>query len=374
MVEDGPSDSNWSIIGHEWAVALLRRALANGRNRQAYLVTGSAGLGKMRLGLAFAKALVCEAADVAERPCHGCRACAAVGRRSHPDLILAGADAALKVDDVAERPCCGCRACAAVGRRSHPDLILAGGDVPLKVDEARNVMRLLALKPYSARYRIAILDDFHLVAPLAQDALLKTLEEPAPHAIVILLATAAERVLPTIRSRAQHIPLRPLSRQMVKARLLARGCDDERAELVAGLSGGRIGWALSTLEDEAPLAFRRDMLDLLRDVLGGPRLERLKHSEQLSRRSGREKALLRDALEVWQSYWRDVLLQCTGSPVKPCHVDRREEIRVLARRISAGQALGAMGATGRALGALDTNANLRLVLDALFLQYPGLDD
>ncbi|MCY3782083.1 MAG: DNA polymerase III subunit [Chloroflexi bacterium] len=338
MVDNAPSAENWRIIGHDWAVDFLRRTLANGRNRHAYLITGSAGLGKMQLGLAFAMALACEAEDPAQRPCFNCRACDAIRRRAHPDLIL------------------------------------AGGDAPLKIDDVRNVLRLLSLKPYSARYRIAILDDFHLVAPLVQDALLKTMEEPAPHAIVILLATSAERVLPTIRSRAQHIPLRPIPRGVVKAQLVGGGCDEERAELVAGLSGGRIGWALSTLQDDAPLAFRQEMLDMLRDVLAGPRLERMKISDQLSRRAGREKALLRDVLEVWQSYWRDVLLHCSDSPVKPCNIDRSGEIRAVAGHISPGQALAALEATGYTLRALDTNANLRLALDALFLQYPGLAD
>lgn len=244
----------------------------------------------------------------------------------------------------------------------------------MKIDEVRNVLRLLALQPYSARYRVAILDDFQLVAPLVQDALLKTLEEPASHAILILLATSAERVLPTIRSRAQRIPLRPIPQHLIRTRLVASGCNDERADLVAGLSGGRIGWALSTLDDEAPLAIRQQMLDMLRELLAGSRLERIKVSEELSRLAGRDKAQLRNVLEIWQSYWRDVLLQCYGSPVKPCNVDRRDEIRALAGRITAEQARAALEATGSTLRALDTNANPRLAFDALFLTYPGLDD
>ncbi len=337
MNDVAPPADNWRIIGHEWAVDFLRRALLHGRNRQAYLITGSPALGKMRLGLAFAMALNCEAEAGRQRPCFACRACAAISRRSHPDLILAGADA------------------------------------PLKIDDIRNVLRLLALKPYSARYRIAIFADFHLVAPLAQDALLKTLEEPAPHAIVILLATSAERVLPTIRSRAQQIPLRPIPQQLIKTQLVLSGCEEERAELIARLSGGRMGWALKAVEDEALLVFRQEILDMLRDVLAGTRLPRMKISDQLSRRAGRDKALLRNVLEIWQSYWRDVLLQCYDSPVKPCNVDRRDEIRALARRITTAKAHAALAATGSTLRALDTNANPRLALDALFLTYPGLD-
>jgi DNA polymerase-3 subunit delta' len=155
--------------------------------------------------------------------------------------------------------------------------------------------------------------------------------------------------------------------------LIAEGCDDERADLLARLSGGRVGWALSAAADEAPLEFRAEMLDTLSRVVAGTRLTRLKESEKLSRRAGKDKALLRGVLEIWQTYWRDVLLQCYESPVKPCNSDRRAQIRDLAASLEPAAALGALTATGRALQALDTNANLRLALDALFLNYPGLE-
>ena len=134
-----------------------------------------------------------------------------------------------------------------------------------------------------------------------------------------------------------------------------------------------MGWALTAVNDEALLAFRHEMLDMLRDVLAGTRLPRLKSADKLSRRAGGDKALLRDILEIWQSYWRDVLLLCYDSPVKPCNSDRRDEIQALASRISSERAYAALDATGNTLRALDTNANLRLALDSLFLSYPGLE-
>lgn len=339
MHEIMESAADWQIIGHEWAVDFLQRALQKSRNRHAYLIAGSPSLGKMTLALAFARALNCEAETPSERPCFACRSCAAIGRGNDPDLIVAGAD----------------------------------DGAPLKIDDIRNVSRLLALKPYSSRNRIAIFDDFHLVAPLAQDALLKTLEEPAAHAIVLVLAASVERVLPTIRSRAQQINLRPAPPKLIKTQLIARGCEEQAADLIARLSGGRLGWALGAIEDDEVLTLRREMLDLLRDVLAGTRLPRLKAADKLSRRVGQDKALLRNILEIWQSYWRDVLLQCYDSPVKPCNSDRRDEIRALASGIEAARALAALEATRRTLRSLDTNANLRLALDALFLDYPGLE-
>ena len=331
--------ADWPVIGHDWAVAFMRRSLAHGRNRHAYLISGSPSLGKMKLALTFAQALNCEAEAPAQRPCQVCRACKAISRGGDPDVIVTAAE----------------------------------DGAPLKIDAIREVARLLALKPYSARYRIAILDDFHLAAPLAQDALLKTLEEPPGHAILLLLAASVEHVLPTIRSRAQHLPLRPVSPALIRRRLIEDGHEHEQAELLARLSGGRVGWALSASADDAPLVFREEMLDILSKVLAGARLRRMKESEALSRRAGKDKALLRSVLEIWQSYWRDVLLQCYDSPVKPCNSDRRAQIRALAARLEPSAALAALAATDRTLQALSTNANLRLALDALFLDYPGLE-
>ena len=330
--------ADWGIVGHQWAVDFLRQGLLHGRHRHAYLITGSQSLGKMKLALTFAMALNCAEEDVAARPCGNCRACKSIERGNDPDLIVAGSE----------------------------------DGAGMKIGAIREVTRRLALKPYAARYRIAIFDDFDLVAPQAQDALLKTLEEPAPYAIMILLASEGERLLPTIRSRAQTIQLRPAPLQLVKAELINRGCADEHADLIARLSGGRMGWALAAMQDDEVLDFRREKLDLLKDIVAGTALSRLKAAERTSKEIGRDKAELREILEIWRTFWRDVLLQCYDSPVKPCNSDRMEEVRALAQRITAISAREALVATERTMLALDTNANIRLALDVLFLEYPGI--
>lgn len=330
---------DWGIVGHDWAVASLRRGLLNGRIRHAYLILGSAGLGKMTLARAFAMALNCEAEAEARRPCGQCRACLAIRRGGDPDLIVVGSDES--------------------GR--------------IKIDTLREMMRLLALKPYASRYRLAILDDFDQVMPQAQDALLKTLEEPAAHAVLILLAQAQERILPTIRSRAQVIPLRPLPLQTVRDELIKRGGEEERAALIARFSGGRLGWALTAIEDEAALDQRETALDRLSKIVTGGRLERVRLADEISRETTGDKQQLRAMLEIWQTFWRDVLLESFNSLVKPCNSDRKDEIRSLAGQFPEAAVLEAMRATRRAMGALDTNANVRLLLDALFLEFPGLE-
>jgi len=330
--------ANWRVIGHDWAVDFLRGGLLKGRSRHAYLISGSASLGKMTLARSFAMALNCQADDPNARPCWQCRPCKSIANEADPDLLLA-----------------------------------AGPDgAPLKIDAIRQVTRMLALKPYAARCRVAIFPDFGQIAPLAQDALLKTLEEPAPQAVLILLAGHIERVLPTIRSRAQHIPLRPVPAHLIAEQLIARGCPTERADFIARLSSGRMGWALAALADDSVLAFRAEMIDLLCDVVAGRRLQRLKVADELGKRIGRDKAMLRRILEYWTTFWRDVLLQCCGGMGAPCNSDRSADILALAAQLESPAAHAAITATRATMSALATNANLRLLLDALFLDYPGL--
>ena len=330
--------ANWGVVGHGWAVDFLRRGLLNGRSRHAWLISGSAGLGKMTLARGFARALNCEAADPAIRPCGKCRPCKAIAANNDPDLMIAESE----------------------------------NGVPLKIEAVRQATRMLSLKPYAARHRIVIFGDFDLIAPLAQDALLKTLEEPAPEAKLILLAGSVERVLPTIRSRSQHIPLKPVSTQLIADELAARGCEGGKADLIARLSSGRMGWALAALADESQLAFRAEMIDLLGGVVAGRRLQRIRASEDLSKRVGSDKAMLRRVLAHWTTWWRDVLLECCGAGGEPVNCDRAGEIRALATRLDAKAAHAAICATRTTYDTLGTNANVRLLLDGLFLDYPGL--
>ncbi len=329
---------NWHVYGHDWAVDFLQKGLRNKRTRHAYLITGTRSVGKMRLAQTFAMALNCQHDDEANRPCYQCRACKSLMSGNNPDLIYAQPDES--------------------GR--------------LKIDAVRNVTRMLALKPYASRYRIAIFDGFDNASPQSQDALLKTLEEPASYAVLILLAESTDRILSTITSRSQVVPLRPVPLHVIKEQLMLLGTEEPRADLIARLSSGRIGWALSSLENEDELLYRSDMLDMLRDIIAGNRVERMKISDQISRKMGRDKPQLQYVLEIWQTYWRDVLLESYGNPVKPCNSDRKDEIIRLVSTIDSEQAYQAMDATRTALKSLSTNANVRLVLDVLFLSYPGL--
>lgn len=331
---------NWPVWGHDWAVEFLQKSMAHGRTRHAYLITGTSDIGKRELAHAFAMALNCTHEDEALRPCGQCRSCKLIYSGNHPDILYSQTD-------------------ARTGQ--------------LKIDAIREVMRNLALKPYDSKYRIAIFEDFDRAQPRAQDALLKTLEEPPSYAVLIVLAQSTEGLMSTITSRCQIVPLRPVPVATIENVLQMHGADEERATLLARLSNGRIGWALAALQNEAVMAEREDMLNMLDDVLQSNRAQRFKIAEDLEKLARRDKGAIRYLLETWQTYWRDVLLLAEGSPVKPCNSDRHVQIQQLVQRIQSEEALTALQATRHMLfDVLPTNANSRMALEVMFLDYPGL--
>jgi DNA polymerase-3 subunit delta' len=328
-----PSASpHWPIVGHEWAVEHLDRAIQHGRVRHAYLFTGPDRIGKMTLARVFAAALNC----TGDRPpCGQCRACTLIARDAHPDVTLVEA--------------------ASMGSA-------------LRIEQVRELQQTLALRPYEARYRVAILRRFHEANPAAANALLKTLEEPSPDVVLILTANSADGLLPTIVSRCQLLNLRPLPVRTVRDALeRGWGAPGDVAQTLAQLSGGRIGWAIRAVEDPAELEQRDLALDLLRQALHGSRRERFALVGQLAL----EKSVLLTLLDVWQGYWRDALLVASGSHAPVTNTDRAEELSHLAETAGLEGAQRALAATRRTIDYLGKNVNTRLALEVLLLDYPA---
>ncbi|MBN8620719.1 MAG: DNA polymerase III subunit delta' [Anaerolineae bacterium] len=327
---------HWPVYGHDWAIEHLRKGIANGRTRHAYLIVGTESIGKETLARAFAMALNCTHADEAARPCGVCSACKRITSGNHPDMLYSELDSSTGA---------------------------------LKIEEVRAITSRIALKPYEARYRIAIFRDFDHARPQAQDALLKTLEEPPPQAVLILLAPSTESLLPTITSRSQVIQLRPLPADSVRDALIQhRGASPEQADLLARLSGGRMGWAIRALEDPSILEQRAQALDLLEQILTLTRAQRFEIADDLSK----DKLALYPLLELWQSYWRDLLLLNQQAGIPPANGDRLAGLEQLAHHTVPDDAVRALKATRTLAQNLSTNVNLRLALEVMFLDYPGL--
>ena len=204
------TSANWPVSGHDWAVLSLDRAVSADRPAHAYLISGPPQIGKATLARSLALALDCQAAESA-RPCGQCRSCQLINAGKHPDAQLIEPDGAR-----------------------------------VKIDQVRALQHDLALRPIEGRYRVAIFDQFETATIEAQNALLKTLEEPPDYVVLIVLAADPELLLPTIVSRCQQMPLRPLTIAQVREALIKQwNVEPDQANLLAHFSGGRLGWAVN---------------------------------------------------------------------------------------------------------------------------------
>ncbi len=319
----------WQVVGHKWAVDLLKRALAGERVAHACLLTGPPQIGKRSLALNFAQALNC-------------------------------------LDE--EKPCGQCLACSKIAHGSHPDVqIIEGEGGTLKIDQMRTLRHEAALSPLEGRWKVYIIRQMEQATAEAANCLLKTLEEPPSNVILMLTASEAEALLPTIVSRCQVLNLRPLATETVQRSLQERwGVDVERAQLLARLSGGRLGWAVTASQNDAILPRREKHLDEMMELLGQGRVERLEYAQQLSRNS----EAVPELLHLWISWWRDLLLAASGSSVGITNVDREDALRIQARRYSLGQVRNFVEALRAAAWRLERNANTRLTLEVLMLSLP----
>jgi DNA polymerase-3 subunit delta' len=324
---------NWTLIGHEWAVDMLKKHIINDATRHAYLLAGPPGLGRRTLALRFAQALNCQTPVDAGHPCGECRDCKQIAAMQHPDLSVVQAE-------------------------------IEGGT--LKVDQIREARRALSLKPYQAKYRVALFLRFQEANENAANALLKTLEEAPSYAVLILTADNPEQLLPTIVSRCEVLRLRPLRVEEIQRELENRGLETGQAKLIAHISGGRFGYALRMLEDQSLLEVREERLNDLQGLISASRVEKFAYADKLSR----DKESMRQAILIWLTYWRDVMLRSAQAETPLVNVDRNMEIEDLAGRLNLSVARAAVSRLEDVLEKMERNVNSRLLAEVLLLDLP----
>ncbi|MGI9254641.1 MAG: DNA polymerase III subunit delta', partial [Thermomicrobiales bacterium] len=205
----------------------------------------------------------------------------------------------------------------------------------------------------------------------AQEALLKTLEEPPPAVVMLMVADDAEALMPTIRSRCHVVDLRPVASAAIERGLQANGVEPGLAAEVAALAHGRPGWALQAVEKPALLLAEREAVAATLSWISGSRYDRLVTAFRLGDGFTRRRADVFSELETALAVWRDVLLAHCGLANHLTHRREADRIERLARGLEMASIAQAVAATQRCLTDLDANVRPRLALEGMVLQWPS---
>jgi len=332
----------WPVVGHEPALARLKRSLEKGNLGHAYLISGPPHVGKMTLALTLAQALNCRSSD---SPCGTCSQCLRIVALSHPDVQVVTLGSAVSEEE-----------------RSRSEI---------GITQVRNdIQHWASLPPFEGGYRVFIIGEAELLSEEAANCMLKTLEEPQEKVVFMLLTSEPKRLPETVISRCQRLDLKPVAVEKITASLVQRGLSPEKAGLISRISGGRPGWAFSAANDETVLNLRADRVEHLIDLIKGSLDSRFEYAGELSARFTQKKAEVRETLEDWLGVWRDLLLIKAGLSGELTNMDYSNRLQPLSAEFNITQIRDAIGAISLVQKHLRQNVSPRLALEVLMLDMP----
>lgn len=258
------------IVGHEQTKEHMQAAIRDKKPFHAYLFQGEEGVGKEALARTFAAGLQCQS-ESADKPCKECVSCRQMESGNQPDVIWVTREkASLGVDEIREQLC-----------------------------------NTMDIKPFSSPYKIYLVPEAEKMTEAAQNALLKTIEEPPEYGIVILMTSNISALLPTIQSRCLTMEFRPLSTAVVES-YVKEHCQvpDYQARASAAFAQGNLGKAMRYAKSEDFIERKDHIISLLRHV------EQMDLSEMLAviKDLGTRKDEVRDYIDLMVLWYRDVLL------------------------------------------------------------------
>ncbi len=315
-----------AITGHQQQKNILLRALSSQRVAHAYLFEGPDGIGKRMMALAFARALFCQNGT----GCGECPACLKVASHNHPDIHL----------------------------------LEANGEA-LKIAQIRSLQQELSLRPLEGKYKVCLIDGAENFTTGAANALLKTLEEPRPGTLIILLTNQPEKLLPTIRSRCQRLPFSLLPKPQL-ATLLAEklGLNTTQSLVLAALSEGSFKKALGPNRDFF-LEKRGQLIQSLSALSSGSTIPTFSFADELQK----EKESLPVILDIFQAFYRDLLLLKHDRPVEELiNQDLLELLQQQNQQTTTDSLLAKLKALESARFHLQRNVNPRLTLEVMLMR------
>lgn len=317
------------IIGNDQVRAYFRHAISSGKISHCYVLSGEDGIGKKMMAKAFAQTLLCE--SQVGRPCQTCHSCVQFMSNNHPDVIYV----------------------------THEKPTVIGVD-----DVRKGIVEDIQIRPYSSDYKIYIVDEAQKLSVQAQNALLKTIEEPPAYGILILLTTNASALLDTIRSRSIILSMRPISDEELIRVLHRENVDADKIPSLVKFAQGNIGKAMKLSASENFSAMVNQIMDLLKmaDSLSFDAL--LTGIENLEK----YRIDIKDCLTFIRMWFRDVLMyKATSDPNLLVFGEEMMAIRKYSSRCSyngINRILEQIDSTERRL---DANVNFTLSMELLWM-------
>ena len=318
------------ILGHEMIKDHFRKAIENHKVSHAYILAGEEGMGRKSLANAFAMTLLCEKG--LKEPCMECHSCKQMLSDNHPDVIHVTHEkpGSIGVDDI---------------RKQINDTIM--------------------IKPYSSYYKIFIVDEAEKMTVQAQNALLKTIEEPPSYAVIILMTTNPDAFLPTILSRCIQLKLKPLRDYVVKGYLVEKlGVPVEKAEVYAAFARGNLGKAIHIASSEEFGELYRAVLTLLKNIKNMDLPALLEFIKKLQE----DHLDINECLDFMQLWYRDILMyKVTKDMNLLIFKDEYKTVSEICSHSSYEGLEAVLEAIDKAKQRLDANVNTELALELMLL-------
>ena len=318
------------VVGHKDILKYISSAVENNRVSHAYILNGERGSGKRMLANLFATTLLCESGN--------------------------------------SEPCGKCHSCRQAESGNHPDIIRVTHEKPnsISVDDIRTqVNNTVDIKPYQGPYKVYIIPQADLMTPQAQNAILKTIEEPPAYAVFLLLTENAEMLLPTINSRCVMLKLRNIKDTLIRKYLMENlEIPDYKADMCTAFAQGNVGRAIMLANSEHFNEIREEAVQLLKHIHDMELREIVAAVKNISV----YKLEITDYLDIIMIWYRDVLLyKATKEIDKVVFKDQLQSIKEQARKSSYEGIELILESLEKAKARLKANVNFDLVMELLFL-------
>ena len=332
----------WQVYGQDHILKQLEPSLRRRRQSHAYLLCGPPHVGKMALAINLSQAVNCLEGPGA--PCGSCTQCIRIAQGHHADIrvLFPGQ-----------------------GEEGRSPRTMIG------INDIKETLRRVNLNPYEGSTSVVIINGAESMSEEAANALLKTLEEPPPQVMFLLLTADEDAVLPTVRSRCQSLTLVPLAKdRMVEQLITGHQATPEQAEQLFRLSRGCLGWAIGALNDSQVLEQRHADLEQMQETLEAGLETRFTYANEVASLFGSDRDAAKDLLALWLRWWRDLLLIKEGAEEFLHNSDYAESLKSQASGLRTVEIVQFIHRLMETLYNLDSNVSPRLAMEVLMLNLP----